>query len=206
MLNIIWLGLVLSSIVLAAINGKMNAVVMSITHSSQLAVTVALALIGVMSLWLGIMRIAEKAGLIRLFARLLSPLLCRLFPDVPKDHPAMGAMVMNISANMLGIGNAATPFGLRAMEELQKLNPVAGRATNAMCTFLAINTSSVQILPMSAIAILAANGDPNPMVIVFPALLATSCSTIAGVIAVKCLEKLKIFSGSKKEVSIINDV
>jgi spore maturation protein A len=198
MLNFIWLGLILSSIILGAINGKLNAVVMSITQSCHLAVTVALALIGVMSLWLGIMRVAEKAGLIRLFARFLSPLLCRLFPEVPKDHPAMGAMVMNISANMLGIGNAATPFGLRAMEELQKLNPTAGRATNAMCTFLAINTSSVQLLPMSAIAILAANGDPNPMVIVLPALLATSCSTIAGVIAVKFLAKLRFFNQDRQ--------
>ncbi len=192
MLNFIWIGLVLASVILGIFDGTLNAVVMSLTASCQLAVKVVIGLVGVMCLWLGIMRVAEKAGLIKAFSRLIAPLLRRLFPAVPKDHPAMGAMVMNIAANMLGIGNAATPFGLRAMQNLQQLNQKKDTATNAMCTFLAINTSSVQLLPMSAIAILAANGDPNPTVIILPALLATSCSTIAGIVAVKFFEKIKL--------------
>jgi spore maturation protein A len=192
MLNFIWMGLVLSSVVLGVCNGTLNAVVLSLTVSCQLAITVVIGLVGVMCLWLGIMRIAEKSGLITLFSRLLTPLLRRLFPEVPADHPAMGAMVMNIAANMLGVGNAATPFGLRAMEHLQTLNEKKESATNAMCTFLAINTSSVQLLPMSAIAILAANGDMNPTVVVLPALLSTCCSTLAGIIAVKFFEKINL--------------
>jgi spore maturation protein A len=192
MLNFIWIGLVLASVILGVCDGTLNAVVMSLTASCQLAVKVVIGLVGVMCLWLGIMRVAEKAGLIQAFSRLIAPLLRRLFPQVPKDHPAMGAMVMNIAANMLGIGNAATPFGLRAMEHLQQLNAKKDTATNAMCTFLAINTSSVQLLPMSAIAILAATGDKNPTVIILPALLATSCSTLAGIVAVKFFEKIKL--------------
>jgi spore maturation protein A len=201
MLNFIWMGLVLASIIIGLFNGTLNAVVMSITGSCKTAVMVAGYLVGIMSLWLGIMRVAEKAGLVSLFARLIAPLLRWLFPSVPKDHPAMGAMVMNMSANMLGIGNAATPFGLKAMEHLQTLNKKTTSATNAMCTFLAINTSSIQLLPITAIAILAANGDPNPTIIVIPALLATTCSTLAGVIAVKFFEKIDLSQRSERALS-----
>ena len=192
MVNVIWIGMIVFSIVLSICNGTTSAVVQSVTVSCKTAVDIALGLVGVMALWLGLMRVAEKAGLINVFSRVVGPLLRRLFPEVPDGHPAMGAMIMNISANMLGIGNAATPFGLRAMEHLQKLNTDSGVATNAMCTFLAINTSSVQLVPVTAIAILAATGDPNPTAIIFPALLATSCSTVAGIAAVKFLEKTRI--------------
>ena len=194
MINAIWLGLVLSAIVLSIINGTTTAVVTSITASCQSAIQIGMTLAGVMTLWLGLMRLAEQSGLIQRLARLISPVMRRLFPNVPPKHPAMGAMMMNISANMLGIGNAATPFGLRAMEQLQKLNPYPAIATNAMCTFLTINTSSVQLIPVTAIAILAATGDPHPTVIIVPTLLATGFSTVVGVSVAKLLAKLSYFA------------
>jgi len=192
MLNAIWLGLIIISIVLSVFNGTTAQVVQSVTVSCKTAVNIAIGLIGVMTLWLGLMRLAEKAGLIKVVARVISPFFRWLFPGVPQDHPAMGAMILNVAANMLGIGNAATPFGLRAMEHLQQLNTESTVATNAMCTFLAINTSSVQLVPVTAIAILAATGDPNPTSIIFPALLATSLSTITGIVAVKFFEKTRV--------------
>jgi len=147
-----------------------------------------------MALWLGLMKLAEKSGLVEILSRALRPVLRWLFPDVPATHPAMGSMVMNIAANMLGLSNAATPLGLRAMQDLEKLNPRPGTATNAMCTFLAINTSSVQLIPATTIAILAAAGARNPTQIIGTAFFASCCSVIAGITAVKLLEKLPMFS------------
>jgi len=152
-----------------------------------------------MALWLGLMRLAERAGLVQRIARGLRPIMRRLFPDVPPDHPAMGSMVMNMSANMLGLGNAATPLGLRAMRDLETLNPRPGVATNAMCTFLAINTSSVQLIPATAIAILAASGSTRPTAIVGTALLATFCAASVAIISVKLLEKLPMFRVSPSD-------
>ena len=140
------------------------------------------------------MKLAEKSGLVEILSRALRPVLRWLFPDVPATHPAMGSMVMNIAANMLGLSNAATPLGLRAMQDLEKLNPRPGTATNAMCTFLAINTSSVQLIPATTIAILAAAGARNPTQIIGTAFFASCCSVIAGITAVKLLEKLPMFS------------
>src|SRR5206468_5411816 len=157
------------------------------------AVTIALALIGIMALWLGVMRLAERAGLVQKIARGLRPIMRRLFPDIPPQHPAMGSMVMNMAANMLGLGNAATPLGLRAMRDLEALNPRHGVATNAMCTFLAINTSSVQLIPATAIAILAASGSKRPTAIVGTALIATLCAATVAIISVKLLGKLPWF-------------
>lgn len=195
MLNYIWLGLVLLSVLLGGCNGTMKAVTDGALDGAKTAVmSVALPLVGVMAIWLGVMRLAERSGLVELLARALRPLLRILFPDVPPEHPAMGAMVMNIAANMLGLGNAATPLGLRAMTLLEKLNPVPGTATNAMCTFLAINTSSVQLIPISAIAILAARGSKDSTAIVGSALLATSCACLSGVLVAKFLEKLPLFA------------
>ena len=156
--------------------------------------TIELPLAGVMALWLGLMKIAEKSGLVNLLARALRPILRWLFPDVPANHPAMGSMVMNMAANMLGLSNAATPLGLRAMQDLEKLNPRPGTATNAMCTFLAINTSSIQLIPATTVALLAAAGSKNPTVIIGTAFFATCCSTIAGVLAVKTFERLPMFA------------
>lgn len=193
MLNYIWLGLILLAVLLGGFAGRAREMVEASVKSAETAVTLALGLIGVMALWLGVMRLAEKSGLVRGLARVLRPILGRLFPDVPAGHPAMGSIVMNLAANMLGLNNAATPLGLRAMRDLESLNPRPGTATNAMCTFLAINTSSIQLIPMTAVAILAAQGSKNPSAIIGTALLATTCSTVAGIAAVKLFEKLKAF-------------
>lgn len=193
MLNIIWLLLMCTSVVFGIINGRLDAVVAAVTDSAKVAFEIALGLAGIMILWLGLMKIAEDCGLMTVIARLLKPLMKWLFPDVPAEHPAMGAMVMNMSANMLGLSNAATPLGLKAMKELEALNKVPGVATNAMCTFLAINTSSIQLIPVSTMAYLAANGATHPTDIITSALLATTCSTVAAIIAVKSLAKLLFF-------------
>ncbi len=146
-----------------------------------------------MAFWLGLMRLAERGGLVTLLARVLRPVLCWLFPEVPAAHPAMGSMIMNIAANMLGLGNAATPLGLRAMKDLELLNPRPGTATNAMCTFLAINTSSVQIVPVTTMAILAANNSVNPSAIVGTSLIATACACGSGVFTARLLARSPFF-------------
>ena len=158
---------------------------------SRMAVEISIGLIGIMALWLGIMKIAEASGLIRIIARALKPITVRLFPDVPADHPAIGSIVLNMAANMLGLGNAATPLGLKAMEELQELNPKKDTATNAMVMFLAINTSSVQIIvPATVVALMGVAASQ----IFIPTILATLASTITAIIMVKLLEKMKRFS------------
>lgn len=190
MLNYIWLGLILGAVLIAGVTGRIGEATAGAIKSAEVAVTIALGLIGIMALWLGIMRLAEKSGLVRIIASALRPVMTRLFPDVPAEHPAMGAMLMNIAANMLGLANAATPLGLRAMRDLERLNPHPGTATNAMCTFLAINTSSVQLLPATAVAILASAGSTAPTAIIGTAFAATLCSTVAGITSVKLLERL----------------
>lgn len=149
------------------------------------SVELALGLIGVMALFLGLMKVAEEGGMLKILARLIRPVMIRLFPDVPPEHPAMGAMILNMSANAMGLGNAATPFGIRAMQELDKLNLHPGTATNAMALFLAINTSSVTLLPTGVIALRAAAGSGNPAGILPTTLFATICSTTAAIIAAK---------------------
>lgn len=193
MLNYIWLALVVLAVAIGGWTDRFKEVTDGAFDGAKTAVTIALGLIGIMALWLGVMRLAERCGLVQRMAVGLRPIMRRLFPDVPPSHPAMGSMLMNIAANMLGLGNAATPLGLRAMRDLETLNPRPGVATNAMCTFLAINTSSVQLIPTTAIALLAAAGSKNPTVIVGTALLATTCSTVVGVGSVKLLEKLRAF-------------
>ncbi len=201
MLNYIWLALVLLAVAIGGWNDRFNDVTQGALDGAKTAVTIALGLIGIMALWLGVMRLAERAGLVQRIARVLRPIMRRLFPDVPPEHPAMGSMVMNMSANMLGLGNAATPLGLRAMRDLESLNPRPGVATNAMCTFLAINTSSVQLIPATAIAILAASGSTRPTAIVGTALLATLCAASVAIISVKLFEKLPIFQISPLNAS-----
>ena len=192
-LNYIWLALVLLAVAIGGWNDRLKDVTEGAFDGAKTAVTIALGLIGIMALWLGVMRLAERAGLVQRIARGLRPIMRRLFPDVPPEHPAMGSMVMNMSANMLGLGNAATPLGLRAMRDLESLNPRPGVATNAMCTFLAINTSSVQLIPATAIAILVASGSTRPTAIVGTSLLATLCAASVAIISVKLLEKLPAF-------------
>ena len=175
-------------------SGRLPALTKGAFETAEFAVIkIALPLVGIMAIWLGIMRLAERAGLVQLIARALRPLMSRLFPDVPSEHPAMGSMLMNMAANMLGLGNAATPLGLRAMADLEKLNPRPGVATNAMCTFLAINTASIQLVPTTAIGLLAIAGSNNPTAIVPTAFLATCCALTFGVLSAKLMERLPMF-------------
>ena len=159
------------------------------------AVKIALGLIGIMALWLGVMKVAEDAGLIAKLANMIKPITKKLFPEIPSDHPAIGAMLMNISANMLGLGNAATPFGLKAMDELDKLNPEKGTATNAMVTFLAINTAGLTLIPATAIAVRAAQGSADPAIIIGTSIFGASCATVTGIVAAKLFEKFPITKG-----------
>jgi spore maturation protein SpmA len=154
------------------------------------SVELAIGLVGVMALFLGLMKVAEAGGMLTILARLIRPLMVKLFPDVPAEHPAMGAMILNLSANMLGLGNAATPFGIRAMQELDKLNPQRGTATNAMALFLAINTSSVTLLPSGVIALRAAAGSSDPAAILPTTLFATIGSTAVAIVAAKLYQRL----------------
>ncbi|MBI2815173.1 MAG: nucleoside recognition protein [Opitutae bacterium] len=189
MLNYLWLGLVALAVLIGGVTGRLAEVTSGAFQMADTAVMkIALPLAGIMALWLGVMRLAERSGLVQQLARALRAPMRWLFPEVPADHPAMGSMLMNMAANMLGLANAATPLGLRAMRDLETLNRIPGTATNAMCTFLAINTSSIQLLPTTAIAILATQHAQDPAAIVGTALLATICSTVAGVAAVKWLQ------------------
>jgi spore maturation protein SpmA len=194
MLNYIWLGLVLLAVIIGGCTDHLKDLADKSFEMAETSVMkIALPLVGIMALWLGIMRLAERAGLVALLARGLRPLMRFLFPEVPPDHPAMGSMLMNMAANMLGLGNASTPLGLRAMKDLESLNPHPGVATNAMCTFLAINTASVQLIPVTAIAILAAAKSTNPSAIVGTSIMATTCGAITAVIMAKFLGKLPLF-------------
>ncbi|GAB4362576.1 MAG: hypothetical protein Fur0042_31880 [Cyanophyceae cyanobacterium] len=188
-LNPIWLFLITVAVVVAAYGGKMQTITQASFDSARSAVELAIGLVGTMALWLGLLRVAEEAGLMGAIARLLRPVMVRLFPEVPAEHPAMAAMVMNIAANALGLGNAATPMGLKAMKELDRLNPDPGTATHAMCLFLAINTSSVTLLPIETIAVRASAGAAQPASIILPGLIATICSTGAAIVAAKLMAR-----------------
>ena len=190
MLNYIWFGMMFISVIVGILTGNIDAVTQAAIDMAKTAVEIAFGLVGIMALWLGTMKIAEESGLIRIIASAIRPITIWLFPDVPEDHPAIGSIILNMAANLLGLGNAATPLGLKAMEELQDLNPEKETATNAMCTFLAINTSSIQlILPATVVALMGAAANQ----IFITTILATGLSTIAAIIAVRFLEKLKRF-------------
>jgi len=197
MLNYIWLALVILAIVLGGINGKIEDVTKSAIDSAGNAVTISIGLVGVMALWLGVMKIAEDSGLMALLARAIGPIMKRLFPDIPEGHPAISSMMMNIAANMLGLSNAATPLGLKAMEDLESLNKVPGVATNAMCTFLAINTAGLQLIPATMISLMASAGSKDPTAIIGTTFAATLIAVTAGVTAAKILERLPLFSVSR---------
>jgi len=186
-INLIWLALIVLATVTASYTGRMDALTKASFESAKDAVVLAIGLIGPMALWLGIMKVAEAGGLMQIIARRVRPLMVRLFPEVPHDHPAMSAMIMNMAANALGLGNAATPMGIKAMQELEKLAPEKGTATNAMCLFLAINTSSVTLLPLGVITVRAAAGATSPAAIVIPSLIATCCSTLVAIFMAKML-------------------
>jgi spore maturation protein SpmA len=194
MLNVIWLAMLLIAVLVGGLTGRLEPMTEGAFSMAKTAVmNIALPLVGLMALWLGMMRLAERAGFVQLLARALRPVMRRLFPDVPVEHPAMGAMVMNMSANMLGLGNAATPLGLRAMALLQKLNSHPAVASNSMVTFLAVNTASIQLIPTTAISILAVQGGRSPSNIVVPALIATGVAMGCGILAARLLARLRIF-------------
>jgi spore maturation protein A len=180
-MNYVFTFFVLGGIIVAAVNGRIDVVTTAAMTSAGSAVQRAITLIGIVSLWLGIARVAEKSGLIDILSRSIAPLFRWLFPTIPKGHPALGCILMNLSANMLGFGNAATPFGLKAMQELQKLNHDPDTASEAMCTFLAINTSSVTLIPATLIALRASAGSKNPPEIMGAVLFATTCSTLSAI-------------------------
>lgn len=199
MLGYIWFFLILTSIIIGGLTGKIDAVVQSIVDSSKLAVEISISLIGVMAFWLGMMKLAEKSGIVSWISKIIRPVTKRLFSDIPPEHPAIGHVAMNFTANALGVTNAATPIGIKAMSEMQKLNSDKTVATNAMCTFLAINTAGVQLVPATIIAVLAAAGAKNPTVIIGPTFISTLIALISAVTVVKLLEKLPFFSREKYE-------
>jgi spore maturation protein A len=197
MLNYIWIAMVILAVVLGGINGKIENVTQSAIDAASNAIKIAIGLIGIMALWLGIVKIAEDSGLMSLLAKAIAPVMKRLFPDVPAGHPAMGSMTMNLAANMLGLSNAATPLGLKAMEDLETLNKRPGVATNAMCTFLTINTAGLQLIPSTMIGIMVSAGSTNPTAIIGTTIASTCIALIVGVTVAKILEKLPIFSSDR---------
>lgn len=199
MLNAIWVGFFLTAFVAAllqfVINGQQDifaALIKSSFDSAKTAFEISLGLTGVMCLWLGVMRIGEKAGFLDLLARWLSPLFARIFPEVPKGHPALGSITMNMAANMLGLDNAATPMGIKAMQELQELNPDKDTASNAQIMFLVINASSVTILPVTIFTYRAQMGAVDPTDVFVPILMATYCSTLAGFLFVAAAQRIRL--------------
>jgi spore maturation protein A len=189
-MSVIWVLLLVASVVVAAVTGRMTALPGAIAESAGRAVSLSLGLVGILALWMGLMKVAEEAGLVRALGKLARPVLRRLFPSVPADSPAMGAMTMNIAANMLGLGNAATPFGIRAMEELERVNPDPGTATDAQALFCALNTASIQLIPASVIALRAAAGARQPADILGATLLASTCATVAAIASAWALRRL----------------
>jgi spore maturation protein SpmA len=184
-INTIWLAMILISVAVAAFTGNMEAVTKASFDSAKSAVTLAVGLIGAMALWFGLMKVLEAAGAMNFISKMIYPVMKKLFPNIPEGHPALSAIIMNMSANMLGLGNAATPIGIKAMQELEEINPKKGTATDSMVLFLAINTSSVTILPLGVITIRAVSGADAPAAIIIPAILATLVSTITAILACK---------------------
>ena len=203
MLNFIWLGLIGLAVLMGGFRDKVGDVGQAAIDSANLAVTLALGLIAVMTLWLGLMRLADKAGLVNRLGLALKPIMIWLFPEVPPDHPAMGAIIMNMAANILGLNNAATPLGLRAMSELESLNKRPGVATNAMCMLLAINTSSITLIPVTVIGLLALYHGKNPTTIIGTSLAATAVAHAAAIATCKKLERSRWSRRQLEDVTIL---
>ena len=182
MVNVIWVGLILIAIIYSLLTGNISIINNGILTHATSGVNLILEMMPLIVLWTGIMKIAEKSGLLQVFAKALNPLLRRLFPSLPKDHLALGYIASNIGANMLGLGSAATPFGLKAMDELQKDNPKKDTATEAMITFLVLNTGGVTLIPTTVIALRLMYGSNNPTEIIITSILATAVSSISGLI------------------------
>lgn len=189
-MNYIFYFLIVISIIIGAINGKLTEVVNSILTGAELSVKVAFSLIGIMAFWLGMMKIADKCGLIKFIAKVIKPITKKLFNEIPEDSPAIGDIAMTFTANAFGLANAATPIGIKAMEELQKHNTDKTSASNAMCMFLAMSTAGFQLIPATVIAILIGIGYKNPTEIIAPTLLVTSIAFICAIILAKIFQKL----------------
>ncbi|MET3504534.1 nucleoside recognition domain-containing protein [Halalkalibacter oceani] len=182
MINKIWVAMLVIGIGFAAVNGRMAEVNEAIFAGAKDAVTICLGLISILVFWLGLMKIAQVAGLLRALSRIMSPIASRLFPEVPRDHPAMGYILSNMTANLFGLGNAATPMGIKAMEQLKLLNQNRTEASRSMITLLAINTASITLIPTTVISIRMSYGSVSPTEIVGTTLLATTCSTIGAIL------------------------
>lgn len=191
MLNYVWLFMISIGFTVGILNGRIEQVTKAALDSAGNAVELSIGLLGIMCLWTGLMNIAQKSGLIRYITRFARPVMALLFPDIPKNHPAMGAMVMNLAANFLGLGNAATPLGLKAMKELQKLNNKKNTASDSMSMFLVLNTAAIQLIPATIIALRTTAGSNNPAEIISTIWIASGCASIAGIIAVKALIALR---------------
>lgn len=192
MLNYIWTGMLAAGFIIGMLNGRLDEVTKAALSSAGRAVELAIGLLGIMCLWSGLMNIAEKSGLIRAIARIANPILGLLFPRIRKNRSALGAIVMNLAANFFGLGNAATPLGIRAMGELQKINGGSGTASDSMCMFLVLNTSAIQLIPTTVIALRNDAGSAAPSEITACVWAASVCATIAGILAVR------IFSGLER--------
>lgn len=200
-LNYIWIAFFLAAFITAAIRlvfmgdtSVFPEIINSTFESSKTAFDISLGLTGVLSLWMGIMKVGEAGGVIQFFSRILSPVFCRLFPDIPKGHPVTGSIFMNLAANMLGLDNAATPLGLKAMEGLQELNPKKDTATNSMIMFLVLNTSGLTLIPISIMVYRAQLGAAQPTDVFVPILLATFFSTLTGILAVSAYQKIPLIN------------
>lgn len=189
MINTIWFFMIFTGILLSFLNGSAGAVADAASKGAQDAVTLTIGLMGVICLWCGIMKVAEKSGLTRVIGKIMAPLMKIIFPEIPLKHPAMSSIIMNLASNILGLSNAATPFGIKAMEELQKLNGSKDRASNSMVTFLVINSACIQLVPATVISIRSAAGSKNPSEIILTTIISTSMAAIAGLISCKLLER-----------------
>ena len=204
-MNYIWFFIILISIASAAYTGRMDSLVNAIMRGAQKSVEIAIYLAGIMAFWLGIMKIAEKSGLVSKIALQLTPIAKKLFPDLPKDSPAIGDIAMNFTANAFGLANAATPIGIKAMKELQKHNIDKNSASNEMCTLLAMNTAGWQIVPTTVLAVLVASGSKNPTVIIFPTLIVTTIAFLSAIVGVKLLEKFTPAQKLNTETEVQDD-
>lgn len=199
MVNVIWMLMLVIGLVFAAVNGTMTEVNAAIFKGAQDAVTICIGLISILVFWLGLMRIAQKAGLLDSLAKLLKPIATRIFPEVPSEHPAMGYILSNMTANMFGLGNAATPMGIKAMEQLKVLNGNKDHASRSMITLLAINTASITLIPTTVISIRMNYGSSNPTEIVGTTLVATACSTFAAICIDRFFYYRRLKKGSEKK-------
>lgn len=189
-MNYIWYFLIVISIIFGAINGTLNEVAKAIFSGTELAVKIVLTLLGIMTFWLGIMKIAEKSGIVEFLSKILNPIARKIFPELPKDSPIIGDVAMNFSANALGLANAATPIGIKAIEGMQEINKDKESASDSMCTLLAMNTAGFQLIPATVIAILAANGSESPTEIIVPTLIVTSTAFVSAILIAKLFKRI----------------